>query len=113
MPAMAPQVAPLIETLRTQVRYSAGPERIGTVTAVAGLIVESDGPNLGLGDLCSLRSPRTDFSVRAEVVGFREHRLLLMALGEVAGLHVGCEVGAAPTGAGTAWSGARRVGPAV
>jgi flagellum-specific ATP synthase len=32
--------------------------------------------------------------VRAEVVGFREHRVLLMALGETAGLHVGCEVAA-------------------
>jgi flagellum-specific ATP synthase len=39
-----------------------------------------------------VRSPRFDFSVRAEVVGFREHRVLLMPLGDAAGLHVGCEV---------------------
>jgi flagellum-specific ATP synthase len=32
--------------------------------------------------------------VRAEVVGFREHRVLLMPLGDTTGLHVGCEVAA-------------------
>ncbi len=42
-----------------------------------------------------MRSSRDDFFVRAEVVGFREHRVLLMPLGETAGLHVGCEVAVA------------------
>jgi flagellum-specific ATP synthase len=69
-------------------------QRVGTVTGVAGLIIESDGPNVGLGELCLIRSGRDEFSVRAEVVGFREHRVLLMPLGETAGLHVGCEVAA-------------------
>lgn len=69
-------------------------ERVGTVTSVAGLIIESEGPNVGLGDLCTVRSSRTNFSVRAEVVGFREHRNLLMPLGNMQGLHVGCEVAA-------------------
>ncbi len=87
-------VAPLIEALRTQVRHVPPVQRVGTVTGVAGLIIESDGPNVGLGDLCVVRSPRVDFSVRAEVVGFREHRVLLMPLGDTAGLHVGCEVAA-------------------
>jgi len=69
-------------------------QRVGTVTGVAGLVMESDGPNVGLGEMCLVRSTRTDFTVRAEVVGFREHRLLLMPLGDTAGLHVGCEVAA-------------------
>ncbi|MDP3068742.1 MAG: FliI/YscN family ATPase [Opitutaceae bacterium] len=85
-------VAPLVEVLRTQVRHLPPVQRVGTVTGVAGLIIESDGPNAGLGDLCIVRSVRDDFSVRAEVVGFREHRVLLMPLGDTAGLHVGCEV---------------------
>jgi flagellum-specific ATP synthase len=88
-------VAPLIDTLRTQVRHLPPVQRVGTVTGVAGLIIESDGPNVGLGELCLVRSMRDDFSVRAEVVGFREHRVLLMPLGDTAGLHVGCEVAAA------------------
>ncbi len=88
-------VAPLVDVLRTQVRHLPPVQRVGTVTGIAGLVIESDGPNVGLGELCLIRSSRDDFSVRAEVVGFREHRVLLMPLGETAGLHVGCEVAAA------------------
>jgi len=91
---MKVSVTPLVEAIRTQVRHLPTVQRLGTVTAVTGLIIESDGPNVGLGELCLLRSPRADFAVQAEVVGFREHRVLLMPLGETAGLHVGCEVAA-------------------
>lgn len=91
---MTSTVAPLVDVLRTQIRHLPPVQRVGTVTGVAGLIIESDGPNVGLGELCVVRSSRDDFSVRAEVVGFREHRVLLMPLGEMAGLHVGCEVAA-------------------
>src|SRR4051812_37837377 len=91
---MTSSVAPLVDVLPPQIRPPPPVQRLGAVTAVAGLIIESDGPNVGLGELCLLRSPRADFSVQAEVVGFREHRVLLMPLGETAGLHVGCEVAA-------------------
>ncbi len=91
---MTATVAPLVELLRSQVRHLPPVQRVGTVTGVAGLVIESDGPNAGLGDLCLIRSSRDDFSVRAEVVGFREHRVLLMPLGDTTGLHVGCEVAA-------------------
>jgi len=91
---MTSSVAPLVEVLRSQVRHLPPVQRVGTVTGVAGLVIESDGPNVGLGELCLIRSSRDGFSVRAEVVGFREHRVLLMPLGGMAGLHVGCEVAA-------------------
>jgi len=91
---MATSVAPLVEVLRSQVRHTPSVQRVGAVTGVAGLIIESEGPNVGLGEICIVRSPRTEFNVRAEVVGFREHRVLLMPLGDTAGLHVGCEVAA-------------------
>jgi flagellum-specific ATP synthase len=91
---MSSSVLPLVEAIRTQVRHLPTVQRLGTVTAVTGLIIESDGPNVGLGEFCLIRSPRADFSVQAEVVGFREHRVLLMPLGETGGLHVGCEVAA-------------------
>src|SRR3954471_1764720 len=87
-------VGPLVDVLRSQVRHAPAAQRVGTVTGVAGLIIDSEGPNVGLGEICVVRSPRTGYSVRAEVVGFREHRVLLMPLGDTAGLHVGCEVAA-------------------
>jgi flagellum-specific ATP synthase len=92
---MNSSLAPMVEVLRTQVRHMPPVQRLGSVTGVAGLVIESDGPNVGLGELCLVRSPRTEFTVRAEVVGFREHRVLLMPLGDTSGLHVGCEVAAA------------------
>jgi flagellum-specific ATP synthase len=92
---MSSAIAPFVEVLRSQVRHMPPVQRVGAVTGMAGLVIESEGPNVGLGELCVVRSPRTDFSVRAEVVGFREHRILLMPLGDTSGLHVGCEVAAA------------------
>jgi flagellum-specific ATP synthase len=87
-------VAPMIDLLRSQVRSLPAARRLGHVTAVTGLIIESDGPNVGLGELCQLRSERDHFSALAEVVGFRGERVLLMPLGEITGLHAGCEVAA-------------------
>ena len=87
-------IAPFVDALRSQVRAIPAAQRLGAVTGVTGLIIESEGPNVGLGELCLLRSGRDDLSVLAEVVGFREHKVLLMPLGDTAGLHTGCEVAA-------------------
>jgi flagellum-specific ATP synthase len=51
----AAAIPELIDALRSQVRTAAAVRRVGRVTAVTGLIVESDGPNVGLGELCALR----------------------------------------------------------
>ncbi|MDD2763103.1 MAG: FliI/YscN family ATPase [Opitutaceae bacterium] len=87
-------IAPFVDALRSQVRTMPAAQRLGTVTGVTGLIIESEGPNVGLGELCLLRSGRDDVSIMAEVVGFREHKVLLMPLGDTIGLHAGCEVAA-------------------
>ena len=88
----APDVTDFVQQLRTQVRHAPALRRMGRVVAVTGLIIESEGPNVGLGDLCLLKSEREEFEVMAEVVGFRAERVLLMPLGETAGLHAGCSV---------------------
>ena len=84
-------VEEIVSLVRSQVQQAATFGRYGRVVSVSGLIVESEGPNVGLGELCVLRSQRNAFEVLAEVVGFRAERILLMALGDVGGLHVGCE----------------------
>jgi len=88
------KVIPMIEALRSQVRAAPSARRLGRVTGITGLIIESEGPNVGLGELCHISSDRENFKVMAEVVGFRGERVLLMPLGETAGLHPGCEVAA-------------------
>jgi flagellum-specific ATP synthase len=89
---MSPDVSVYLEALRDQVRHTTAVRRVGRVVAVTGLVIESDGPNVGLGEFCALRSARDQFEVMAEVVGFRGERVLLMPLGDVAGLHPGCQV---------------------
>lgn len=67
-------------------------EVCGRVSHVVGLVVESNGPNARIGDVCLLQPDGGEPPVRAEVVGFRGDRLLLMPLGEMRGVRSGCLV---------------------
>jgi flagellum-specific ATP synthase len=64
-------------------------KQYGTVTRVAGLVVESKGPAVPIGSLCRIESPETKTSIPAEVVGFRENILYLMPLGSIQGINPG------------------------
>lgn len=68
-------------------------ERLGKVVKIVGLTVESIGPDAKLNDLCRIIVDKNkDIFVMAEVVGFRDSRLLLMPFESVEGLGVGCTV---------------------
>jgi len=58
----------------------------GKIVDVVGLTIEATGPPMHIGDLCYIRPPRGGEIVPAEVVGFRGHRILLMPLGDMAGI---------------------------
>jgi flagellum-specific ATP synthase len=75
-----------------RVRQVRPAETRGRVVQLIGLVVESEGPLAALGELCRIRSARDDSSTLAEVVGFRNHNLLLMPLSELQGVHPGSEV---------------------
>jgi flagellum-specific ATP synthase len=64
----------------------------GRVVRLIGLVIESEGPLAAMGEVCRIESARHDGTTLAEVVGFRNHHLLLMPLGEVHGIHPGSEV---------------------
>jgi flagellum-specific ATP synthase len=57
-----------------------------------GLVVESEGPAAHLGELCRVHSRGDAQGVLAEVVGFRQQRLLLMPLGELGQIGHGSRV---------------------
>jgi flagellum-specific ATP synthase len=57
-----------------------------------GLVIESEGPLAAVGEICRIESAGHDASTLAEVVGFRNHHVLLMPLGELHGIHPGSEV---------------------
>ena len=65
-------------------------DKIGTVKRVTGLIIESEGPESSIGQVCSISSDRHGQSIEAQVVGFRENTVLLMALESVHLIHPAC-----------------------
>ena len=70
---------------------------LGRVEQAIGTLVESSGPEAGLGDLCHIRTPEGR-ELPAEVVGFKGKRLLLMPLEKVEGLSSGSTVEVAHRG---------------
>lgn len=75
-----------------RVRETHVTETCGRVVQLIGLVVESEGPHAAVGEVCHIQSGRNGESTLAEVVGFRNHHLLLMPLGEIHGIHPGSEV---------------------
>lgn len=63
----------------------------GRVAQVVGLVIESNGPNARVGDVC-LIGTHGGQRIEAEVVGFRGEKVLLMPLGELSGVRAGCLV---------------------
>ena len=61
----------------------------GKVAKVVGLTIESIGPMAKLNDLCLIRSNSAAGVVKAEVVGFRDDRVLLMPYDNVEGVGLG------------------------
>lgn len=61
----------------------------GRVDRVTGLIIEGDGPPASPGSLCTIISNQSEKKVDAEVVGFRDNKILLMPLGEMTGIEPG------------------------
>lgn len=68
-----------------------GPRKSGKVIRVVGLLITSYGPDASLGELCTIYN-RKGRAISAEVVGFHDDKLLLMALEEIWGISCGAEV---------------------
>ena len=81
-----------LQNAARRVREARVTETCGRVVQLIGLVVESEGPLAALGEVCRIQSARNDGETLAEVVGFRNHHLLLMPLGEMHGIHPGSEV---------------------
>ncbi len=64
----------------------------GRVAQVVGLVLESNGPRAALGEVCVVTDHASGRRVHAEVVGFRESRVLLMPLGPLEGICEGAVV---------------------
>ncbi len=67
-------------------------KQLGKVVKIVGLTIESIGPDANLNDLCLIVSQDKKHSIMAEVVGFRDDRILLMPYHNVEGIGVGSTV---------------------
>ena len=67
-------------------------DKLGKVTKIVGLTIESVGPDAKLNDLCIIHSADGTQNLYAEVVGFKDSRVLLMPFDNVGGIGPGCIV---------------------
>ena len=80
------------EVYSERIRNANTVRHYGKVTQVVGLVIESAGPAVSIGRLCTIENHDTGARVRAEVVGFRDDRILLMPLGPITGITPGAIV---------------------
>ncbi|GAB2721909.1 flagellar protein export ATPase FliI [Paenibacillus thermoaerophilus] len=83
-----PEASKYIEYLK-----NIDPVRVnGKVTQVIGLTIESEGPDTRIGDVCHIYPLKNGEPLKAEVVGFRSNKVILMPLGELEAIGPGCDV---------------------
>jgi flagellum-specific ATP synthase len=71
-------------------------KRLGRVSQVVGLTIESIGPDVNVGNKCLIRANKRSEPIAAEVVGFKNNLILLMPLGNMSGIGPGSIVEASP-----------------
>ena len=63
----------------------------GRIVKVAGIVAEADGPGLSVGSLCAIENSEGP-PIKAEVVGFKDNRVIIMPFGEMRGIRPGSRV---------------------
>ncbi|MEJ5358192.1 MAG: FliI/YscN family ATPase [Desulfobacterales bacterium] len=64
----------------------------GRVIQGVGMVIEAAGPACRIGAVCEIHTPESEKPLAAEVMGFRDGRVLLMPLEEIRGIGPGCRV---------------------
>lgn len=67
-------------------------EDSGKVTEVTGLLIKGYLPGASVGSICSIETPHSSKPLLAEVVGFKDRQVLMMALNEMRGVSLGCKI---------------------
>ncbi len=80
-----------LQTNSVDISRSESVSRDGKVSQVVGLVIEATGPRGAVGSLCKIQSNNCD-QIRAEIVGFRQDKILLMPLDDTIGITPGSRV---------------------
>ena len=65
---------------------------LGTINRAAGLVIESQGPPVRVGDLCDIVGNTTEENSTVEVIGFRDKTVLSRPLGKLQGVKLGTKI---------------------
>lgn len=76
----------------TAIRAADFVQRTGRVSQFFGLVVESVGPDVFVGELCEIYARGHGTPVRAEVIGVRDGRVLMMPYEDLRGIGLGSDV---------------------
>jgi flagellum-specific ATP synthase len=63
----------------------------GKITKVAGIVAEGHGPGLSVGSLCTIKDSE-GLNIQAEVIGFKDKRVIVMPFGEIRGIKPGSRI---------------------
>lgn len=89
---MTQEITDILENY-TDVIDSIDPIKLnGKVTDVIGLVIISVGPNVSLGEICAVIDRSGKEICKAEVVGFKNGKVLSLALGEIQNIAPSCEI---------------------
>ena len=64
----------------------------GKVSEIIGLVVEGHGPGASVGEMCHIYPAGGGLPLTAEVVGFKDGKVLLMPLEDIQGIGPGCRI---------------------
>ncbi len=79
-----------LEQLSSKIDKKELTRNFGHISRVVGLVIESYGPEVKIGELCIIETAQGD--IKAEVVGFDNNRVLLMPIGSMEGITPGARV---------------------
>jgi flagellum-specific ATP synthase len=65
---------------------------LGTINKAAGLVIESQGPPVRVGDLCDIVGDSSGENSTVEVIGFKDKTVLSMPLGNLQGVKLGTRI---------------------
>ena len=81
-----------LEKYHKKLNHSSAILSVGRVTNVTGLVVESKGPVAKLGTVCDIFTKGDQKKVGAEVLGFKDSKVMLMPFEEIRGIGPGSRV---------------------
>lgn len=82
-----------INKIRQSLKQKTIVEKSGKITQVVGMVIESEGPKVPIGEVCILKDKKGNIVTRTEIVGFKDNnKILSMVLGNTENISPGMEI---------------------